>query len=219
MKRRQTTPSPPLSKCGSFSRSSTSAAWTFGGFVIVYSPFLTSSLRLSGSKLQCSDLNTAEEPWDSWSNSPAYLAPFVFTSAWKKRENIPLFTTLSLIGATEQAFSSVPCSRPPRSLAGCVCGMWFGSVPKDYSERQNKDPQCALFSTFLGPDISPAAGKTQPQSLNGCVREGGPPLDPGSLAGGPRQGGSPRHYWQQEHPLPQQCNQRDALHTTWCFAV
>ena len=69
---------------------------------------------------------------------------------------------------------SVPYTRAPCSLPGCVCGMWFGFLPIVYSEWENKAPQCALFSTFLGPDISLAAGRTLPQQQNGCVQEGAP---------------------------------------------
>lgn len=53
-----------------------------------------------------------------------------------------------------------PC---PLAPSQAVCGMWFGFLPKDYSVWENKAPQCALFSTFLSPDISPAAGRTLPQ--------------------------------------------------------
>ncbi|KAJ4919800.1 hypothetical protein JOQ06_014236, partial [Pogonophryne albipinna] len=45
---------------------------------------------------------------------------------------------------------------------------------------ENKAPQCALFSTFLRPDISPAAGKGRClKRENVCVREEArPPPDP-----------------------------------------
>lgn len=80
------------------------------------------------------------------------------TSAKLRQLNFKL-----LAGCQRVRFLSLP---PPPLLAlsqaVCVaCGL--DSCPKDYSLWENKAPQCALFSTFLGPDISPAAGRTLPQ--------------------------------------------------------
>lgn len=68
--------------------------------------------------------------------------------------------------------------------------MWFGFLPEDYSEWENKAPQCALFSAFLRPDISPAAGRTLPQWHNGCVREEAP-LTPAVWLADPGRAGAP----------------------------
>lgn len=103
-------------------------------------------------------------------------------------------------------------SLPPQSDSGSVCGMCFGFVPKAYTEYGNKGPLCALFFTFLSPDISPAPGRTLKWL---CAGRG--PLDLCSLASVPWFGGGPYHLRQPKPP--QQCNQRDTLHTTCCFAV
>lgn len=97
-------------------------------------------------------------------------------------QNIRSFTYV-LLYQKVRFLSSLPS---PLTSSQAVCGMWFGFLPKDYSLWENKAPQCALFSTFLGPDISPTAGRTPLQYWTGCVREEAHP-DLGSLAGGPWQ--------------------------------
>lgn len=85
-------------------------------------------------------------------------------------------------------------SLPPQSDSGSVCGMCFGFVPKAYTEHRNKGPLCALFFTFLSPDISPVPGRTLKWL---CAGRG--PLDLCSLASVPWFGGGPYHPSQSPH--------------------
>lgn len=84
----------------------------------------------------------------NWQSSLEFLQRFYLQTSVKRSPNNPGLCS----GCCSLVLS--PLTGPP-SLRLHVCGMWFGFPPKDYSERENKAPQCALFSAFLSPDISP----------------------------------------------------------------
>lgn len=123
------------------------------------------------------------------------------------------------------------CLWPPPSPclgSGCVCGMWFGPEPADYSVWKNKAPPVCNVFHIPGTWHQPAAGRTLPWPFEGagcgcqdsitfgCVREEAPwPQQSGQRSQAGR--GRPCHLWQQKPP--EQYNQRDALHTTCCFVV
>lgn len=120
-----------------------------------------------------------------------------------------------------------PPTPRPRAVSGCVWFVVLDSCPEDYSLLENKAPQCALcFPHSLA--LTSAVWQEGGGLHRLCaVRDPSLPTPTSTLT---RQSGwrtlaewgaPPAISYQHKHPppSPKQSNQRDALHTTCCFAA
>lgn len=121
--------------------------------------------------------------------------------------------TSSLSPPTIRRTLSIPPPHP-RCVSGCVWHVAWSPAQSTIHCGRTRPPSPLCFPHSLA---LTSAWLQEGRQRAACGKRTPPTLDPAVWLADPGRVGGPCHLLQ--HKPPQQCNQRDALHTTCCFAA